>query len=62
MSRSHTQNKTSGHMLLCLFHSSWFGLTAVVLVAAVSTVVPAVTVQRRVDAQVVGALEPSGTR
>lgn len=59
MSHSH---KTSRHTWFCLVHSSWVGLTAVVLVAAVSTVVPAVTVQRRVDAQVVGALEPSGTR
>ena len=37
------------------------GLTAVVLVAAVSTVVPAVALQRLVDAQVVGALEPPRT-
>jgi len=38
------------------------GLTALVLVAAVSAVVPAVAAQRPVDAHVVGALEPPGAR
>ena len=38
-----------------------FGLTAVVLVGAVPTVVPAVTLQSLVDAQVVGTLELSRT-
>lgn len=36
-------------------------LTAVVLIAVVSTVIPAVTLQSLVNAQVVVALEPSGT-
>ena len=38
-----------------------FGLTAVVLVAAVVTVSPAVTAVGLVDAHVVEAQEPSGT-
>ena len=48
--------------VLCFrFDRSGFGLTAFVLVAAISTVVPAIALQSAVDAQVVGALEPSWT-
>lgn len=36
-------------------------LTAVVLIAVVSAVIPAVTLQSLVNAQVVVTLEPSGT-